>query len=614
MTSLFDLITRKVNISDYSKTDIIHLNWFKDYLVQEKQSITANNFGDFEYLEFINWLVKERPYKALYRSTNNIRKIIRHIHDQGFSFKTNPTYWPVPSKPDPDHFEVLDKEQRIILRKHLTQEIDKIYAKEKLVNKALKKGKSIQVTGADFVTNSENKRKNSTSFYKWQESIEDIIYTFHHDYPNFPVNMKVEESLNGQKYGSVVSINYAKMTSSFITIFKRMGIQNLKGSLPFIEKHPELIILDVINYLYPSFVETYIIRWAIELETAWSPDIVKNIDYKDYLFQPIPIEQKLAFIKSVKEKGQQSDSSDISIEKRMIHPSNSDDKYSAYSLIGLWIKRTSRLRKGINYKATVDSCEFEPFFIYLADRSNFKNGINIIVAIHPKAPNVENHSTKTNYQKKQLGFTFDERQLRPTSLYLKEKNQGIPILLQVALFGHSDSAITDEYYKNTAHFQQIRKDKLSDELAAIEESIDNGSFKGTLVPLKTEKRIKDKIITIFTDHTNESPLSTCTDNMNPDWSGSEHLHLPCRLFNKCLLCSSSSVFEDNIPFIVDRFLYLQQLKKTMRISSFDALYLDEFNAAKEVVEYWPYQEQIDQAKDRTFDEGYLLPPIFWEIK
>jgi hypothetical protein len=178
-----------------------------------------------------------------------------------------------------------------------------------------------------------------------------------------------------------------------------MGIQNQRGSLAFISKHPELNFSDIISYLYPNFIETYIIRWAIELETAWSPDIVKNINYKDFLFQPIPIEQKLAFIKSVKEKGQQSESSEIQIEKRMIHPSNTKDKYSAYSLIKLWIKRTSRLRKGINYKATVDSCGFDPFFIYLTDSSNFKNGINIIIAVHPKAPNAEVYNTKKNYQK-----------------------------------------------------------------------------------------------------------------------------------------------------------------------------------------------------------------------
>jgi hypothetical protein len=420
MASLFDLIESEVDTSDFVKADIIHLNWFKGYISVEKINITANDFGDFEFLEFISWLVKNYTFKMVYTSSNNVRKILRNLHNREYLFKTNPKYWPVPEKPEPDHFEVLDEEQRKILRNHLIQEIDIIYDKEKQVQKALRSGKSIKITGSDFVTNPSNKRRKSSSFYKWQESIEDIIYTIHKDSPDFPINMKAEESLKGQKYGTLSSVNYDQMTSPFITIFKRMGVQNLKSSLPFIEKHPEVNFSDVINYLYPSFFETYIIRWAIELETAWSPDIVKNINYKDFLFQPIPTEQKLAFIKSVKEKGQQSESSDLNIEKRMIYPSNSEDKYSAYCLIKLWNKRTSRLRKGINYKATVDSCDFEPFFIYLADWANLKNGINIIVAIHHNAPNDENFPVKTNYQNKHLGFKFDERQLRPTSLYLKE--------------------------------------------------------------------------------------------------------------------------------------------------------------------------------------------------
>jgi hypothetical protein len=47
--------------------------------------------------------------------------------------------------------------------------------------------------------------------------------------------MKVEESLNGQKYGTLKSINYNQMTSSFITIYKKMGIQNQRGSPPVSE-------------------------------------------------------------------------------------------------------------------------------------------------------------------------------------------------------------------------------------------------------------------------------------------------------------------------------------------------------------------------------------------
>jgi hypothetical protein len=47
MTSIISLIESKVDILDFSKADVIHLNWFKRYLNKEKNSITAINFGDF---------------------------------------------------------------------------------------------------------------------------------------------------------------------------------------------------------------------------------------------------------------------------------------------------------------------------------------------------------------------------------------------------------------------------------------------------------------------------------------------------------------------------------------------------------------------------------------
>lgn len=612
--SLHYLIKNNTSISITYEMDVLHLRWFTEFLINDnKEYLKPDDFGDFEFLEFINWMSNKHSYKVIYTVVNTVRKLMRKFNSPENQFKTDPKYWPVPPKPEPNHFEVIDEEKRNILRKHLKVEIDKIYKKEELVQKALKIGKSITFKGVDFIEGHGELIKKVTNFYKWQESLEDVLYTIYKDYRDFPINMTVEESLPGHKYGRLGSINYHLMTSTYSTIYKRMGIQNLKSSQAFIEEYPNLSFANVITYLYPSFDETFCIRWAIELETAWSPDIVKNIDYKNYLYQPIPIEQKLAFIQSVKEKGQQSENIDFEVVKRMIWPSNTEDKYSAYNLIGLWIKRTSRLRSGFNYLKTVNSCGFEPFFIYLQDYQNIKNGINIITAIHPKAPNKLQSQPKLNYQRKHLGYTFDERQLKPTSLYLREKNQGMPLLLQVALFGHSDSAVTDENYKNTESFQQIRKDKLSIELNAIAESIQNDSFRGTLVPLRTQKRIKDKIITIFTDHINESPLSICQDNKKPDWPGSEKINLPCRMFNKCLLCSQSSVYEDNIPFVVDRFLYLQQLKKKMRRESFNSLYLDEFEATKEVVDYWPYKDQIQEAKDRTFDDGFLLPPIFWEI-
>jgi len=46
--------------------------------------------------------------------------------------------------------------------------------------------------------------------------------------------MKAEERSKGQKYGTLSTINHTKMTSPFIIIFKRMGLKNLKGSLPLL--------------------------------------------------------------------------------------------------------------------------------------------------------------------------------------------------------------------------------------------------------------------------------------------------------------------------------------------------------------------------------------------
>jgi hypothetical protein len=39
------------------------------------------------------------------------------------------------------------------------------------------------------------------------------------------------------------------------------------------------------------------------------------------------------------------------------------------------------------------------------------------------------------------------------------------------------------------------------------------------------------------------------------------------------------------------------------------MHLDEYRAAKNVVETWPYQDDVEDAKERTFLEGHILPPV-----
>ena len=613
MKSLSMVISEFISTIDKrkSKPDYLALSWFLKFLELSKGIDIPIHFGAIEFRKYFNWLREHKPYKAVYTQSVAVRRICIALQTDELSnvkFADRAEYWPVPEKPTPAHFEVLEQPKRDTLQKYLNTEIDLIYEKERIVQQALKSGQLIKETGADFFGKSPSKKY----FYTWQESINNVIYTLYTAFPDFPGSIDTEETLPGQRYGRVKNVKCEEMYNTFITIYKRMGIQKLKNASPFLPEHPGLVFNDVLNYLYPSFSEAYCIRWAIELEAAWTPDIVKNIDINDFEIWFPNNSSKTTLVHSRKCKGQQSESAIDVIDKSLVWPSNKENLNSAINLIKLWIKRTSRLRKGIHYKNITDQIGADPFLIYLNDFSNFSNAKSTMLAMHPKAINRECPETRKRYQQKVLGFNFDERQLKPTSLYLTEKNKSLSPIMQVALLGHSDSSLTDEYYKDDAHFQQIRKEKLAEELNAIERSIKDNSFRATLVPLRSKKTLQDQIITIFTEHAGESPLSVCKDPNKPDWSNDSKIDTPCHMFNKCLNCSQATVFEDNIPFIVDRFLYLKQQRSCLREDVFGKLYEDEFIASKEVIESWPYQDQIQEAMDRTFVEGYLLPPVISE--
>lgn len=399
------------------------------------------------------------------------------------------------------------------------------------------------------------------------------------------------------------------MDSAFKLVYKRMGIQNLKGSIPFLVDAPDYSFVDVVGVIYPRVFEIYVLTWAICLETGWSKEMVERIDHEDYLYSPIPIESDVVFIKTTKERGIDGES-DIAESKEYIYPNSKSNQKSAYNLIRTYVQRSKRLRTGIHYRDAVKQLGKEPFFIYF----NESPGLPILF-IHPDKVSEHSAATKNRFLESNIGFRFDVRRLRPTCLLRRERDQNLPMVLQVALFGHSTSAVTDEYYKDSSEFQQLRKDKLAIELNQIEKSISDGSFKGTLAPLKQKKRKEDAIITIFTEHSNHSPIATCGNNKAPDWPGYEQqlkVSGVCKRFDKCLLCSQSTVFNDNIPFLVDRYLYLEQQKRTLRQDTFVRLHGDEYSAVKEVVHLWPYREEIEEAEDRTLIEGYMLPPIIME--
>ncbi|WP_394166272.1 hypothetical protein [Photobacterium piscicola] len=592
------------------KSDRIALYALRDYLNERnKESLLSTNFDEFEFINFLSYLAKTKTIKARYTNAVAIRRLLGKIHKELSCFPNKPNTWPVPEKPTPEHFDPLSSEELKKFKEFIASEINAIYQKEEIVKDALENGVPFKMIGSSFRSRA-NPDKNLPQFSKWAGNLNDAIVTIYDAYPEYPNNTTKEmQEING-KYHIPKDLVYTNLTNPVVTLQKRLVMQKIKSFDRFMKDQPDMGSSELIAILYPSLYEHCIIKAAICLETAWSPDIVERIDPNDFLYDPVPMSGEWVFIKSKKLKGAAiNNDTNIRQQKIMIHPSSKNNLSSAYNLIKLLNKRTSRLRQGLYYDELLSKLNGEhPFCLSLTINA----GISIS-AFHPSLNTNRNAGQK--YLVENLGFQIDLRQLRPTRLYINETEQNLPLLLQVALFGHSTSAITDGIYKENSAFKELRKNRLSKELNQVAKSIRDGSFKGSLVPLLSKESIKNKIINIYTNHNGESPLAICSDPYNPTWFTKERLSsdkISCRQFNKCLLCAQSSVTNNNIPFIVDRFLYLDKMRRSVRKDQFDILYSEEFDAAKEVIDSWPYKEDINEAELRNAMEGYLLPPIISE--
>ncbi|WP_440889319.1 hypothetical protein [Vibrio sp. WZ-1] len=599
------LDSSKVELTSDEKSSLIV---FREFLIASRtQDILLSKFGEFNFLEFNHYLSLSKPSKRRYVISTTVRRLFEKANSILNCFTRCPSSWPTPPKPKPSHFEPLSTEQLDTLRSFLKKQIDLAYQKESIASVAIKTGVPSTRTGLEF-WRKDNQDNNLPRFKNWTSNLVDTLATFYSAHPEYPNNVTREMQKTGGKYYVPRDLTYTNLNNPIVTIMKRIVMQNVKSYTPFIPNEPGLNNKEILSYLYPDFREMIAIKTAICLETGWSPDITDKINPYDFTFDPIPIESDWVFIKSTKAKGAAlNKNSRIREQREMIHPSSKKNRYSAYNLIKLLVKRTSRLRQGHLYSKAISDINAPPAFVSFTTNTKVQ-----IVASHPARGEV-NRQAAQKYLANELGFNLDLRQLRPTRLYLNETENNLPLLLQVILFGHSTSAITDGIYKDNAHFNQIRKDKLSCELDSIAESISDGSFKGTLIPLRTHRSIQKKILTIYSNQCGESPLAICNDPTRPDWKVTHgKIKTPCRQFNKCLLCSQSSVTSNNIPFIVDRYLYLDQIRRTSRDSHFESIHGDEFKAAKEVIDCWPYKEEIEEAELRSASEGYLLPPIISE--
>ncbi|MEH6714050.1 MAG: hypothetical protein V7733_22855, partial [Paraglaciecola polaris] len=359
---------------DRYKAQIFSRYW-DEYIAIDK---AISQFSNTDFLHYHAFLSQTKSVKTVYSNLVAIRRLMGVAHDQGYECKVHPRYFDVPKKPSADHFNPLSDEQLEKLEDFLKRKITDIIEKEATFKTALQEGRPIEEIGAMF--KKTRTIKPEVSFYKFQKPLNDCILLLYQERPKYPQNASLEQVSKGGYYSVIHNIDYDLMDTPFRLVFKRMGIQRLKATIPFLVDAPDLNFVDVIGFIYPRIFEVYVMTWAICLETGWSQDMVGRIDFNDYIFSPIPIESDFVFIKTTKQKGL-NDDDDINKAKQFIHPSSKSNPMSAYNLIRLFATRSGRLRHGRLYENQVAAIGSEPFFVYYNESSGLP-----ILTYHPDRP------------------------------------------------------------------------------------------------------------------------------------------------------------------------------------------------------------------------------------
>lgn len=344
-------------------------------------------------------------------------------------------------------------------------------------------------------------------------------------------------------------------------------------------------------YLYPTVASVSVCLYLLKVQTGWNLTVLLGLEFEgdfEDMFQPCPISQDYVLLVGEKVRGR--------VEEKY-HRSKKNNKYGAYRILKfLW---------GFGKDIRVHTGSKSPW-AYL--KLVFKQGESI-------ANNLEqftHHSYSKDLCREGLihdnngnplkGFAFESirKSLAEIEDEVSEYDiQKLSSMLQnspdVAATHYRDEKKTIERLRSVQeswvhHFtyfqgsfnQTLKQSSPSDHLSLLSEAEqDNGSH----------------IQVITTDGI--TPVSICKNPYSPDWHGHKTSvgdGERCSFFHGCSNCSQCVVFTETLPFIHKRLQIISQLRGKMNIGDWESAYHIEWYAWKEVLEYWPSQEDVVHAK------------------
>ncbi|MEZ8411772.1 hypothetical protein AB6C71_03375 [Vibrio splendidus] len=375
-------------------------------------------------------------------------------------------------------------------------------------------------------------------------------------------------SVSFQEYCEVSSKNYESPFNPLNAVYCRYEDSHHRyadkssGRRTF---HP-----DSLYRYYPTSIDQAAIVLFIMLQTGWNKETIFALDEENYLdIMTGSLSTDVVLIFSEKQKGQSKNLPYFN-PKLFKSPTSKSDKYSSYNLIKLASRLSSPL-KGLELTA-LKSGEHNTLFSCIKQPTKWKN----VVTPNGKTIPIGRYSTLSYKHMWLLGvkgfleqyeiYDLGKRlvtlkdltaKLRPTWVrHVRDKRK--PLSIVALEQGHSNIETTDIHYDSSGVANRKRKERLSHELELLVSRFRDRKFKG-LLNTRDKNQVDTRNLRLFTIPNHENPLWGCSDSYKPDWPESERIPIgkKCNSIDKCLFCSQVCIFEDSLPYLIQREVDLQ---------------------------------------------------------
>lgn len=408
-----------------------------------------------------------------------------------------------------------------------------------------------------------NDQLNPILLRKWQPDHARTMKTLlDHD---FPMQLTLEEIYEFTGRGNISS-QYRDCT----TILKVIGYLYIQ--VPTSDK--KINLDQLLEQYFPTSMDQCAIALFLMLQSGWNKETVLALDGDD--FEHVltgSIDEDLTIIFSEKSRSQ-GIGLPYEAPKLITASSNKTDKYSIYNLISLARKLSAPLQGYAFDSAPIQAVgrERNELFLFLrAPGDWFKNGSrhSSIDITNSWTRGIKRFLREYEiYESGQRLKTVNDvaKRLRPT--WLMHKKHTMPMSMISAHFGHSDESTTDIYYDSSGAAMKERKGRLRRELDEVVQLLITGKFRGLLGRKANDQA--SAAVTLFTIPGHERSMWGCENQYSPDWSGHDKELAPgqrCFRLEKCLGCSRVRLFEDSLPYLLERLSHIEHELESEQISS-----------------------------------------------